>query len=152
MNDDQSRDVRALCTRHLRFAWWSLLCFVILGITLEALHAFKIGWSVEANLAAANAELRKAAEGNLVLAQTALGMLRLNEGDWPEAAMWLRRAVEQDDPQAMHSLAYIYENGLSVPRDLNEAARLYERALARGFGSKENLARVRRMLAGEGGR
>jgi hypothetical protein len=33
-----------LCARHLRFAWWSLLCWVILGITLEALHAFKVGW------------------------------------------------------------------------------------------------------------
>ncbi len=33
-----------MCARHLQFAWWSLLCWVILGITLEALHAFKIGW------------------------------------------------------------------------------------------------------------
>ncbi|MBI2805536.1 MAG: hypothetical protein HYX68_11215 [Planctomycetes bacterium] len=44
MNDDQSSDTRTLCARHLQFAWWSLLCFVVLGITLEALHAFKLGW------------------------------------------------------------------------------------------------------------
>jgi hypothetical protein len=44
LNDEQSRDVKTMCTRHLQFAWWSLLCFVILGIALEALHAFKIGW------------------------------------------------------------------------------------------------------------
>lgn len=44
LNDEQSRDVKALCTRHLQFAWWSLVCYVILGITLEALHAFKISW------------------------------------------------------------------------------------------------------------
>lgn len=44
MNDEQSRDLKSLCARHLQFAWWSLLCFVILGITLEALHAFKIVW------------------------------------------------------------------------------------------------------------
>lgn len=44
MNDEQSRDLSVLRVRHLQFAWWSLLCFVILGITLEALHAFKIGW------------------------------------------------------------------------------------------------------------
>jgi len=36
--------VKALCLRHLQFACWSLLCYVILGITLEALHGFKIGW------------------------------------------------------------------------------------------------------------
>jgi hypothetical protein len=34
--------VKALCLRHLQFAWWSLLCFVVLGITLEALHGFKV--------------------------------------------------------------------------------------------------------------
>ena len=33
--------------RHLQFTWWSLLCFVTLGITLEAMHAFKIGWYLE---------------------------------------------------------------------------------------------------------
>lgn len=36
--------MRALCVRHLQFAWWSLACFVFLGITLEALHGFKVGW------------------------------------------------------------------------------------------------------------
>ena len=29
--------------RHLRFGWWSLLCFLILGIVLELLHGFKAG-------------------------------------------------------------------------------------------------------------
>ncbi len=29
------------------FAWWSLLCFVTLGITLEAMHGLKIGWYLE---------------------------------------------------------------------------------------------------------
>ena len=44
MDEEQSLDIKGLCTRHLQFAWWSLLCFVILGMTLEALHAFKISW------------------------------------------------------------------------------------------------------------
>lgn len=30
--------------RHIRFGWWSLLCFVALGIVLEGLHGLKIGW------------------------------------------------------------------------------------------------------------
>lgn len=29
---------------HLRFGWWSLLVFLTLGIVLEALHGFKVGW------------------------------------------------------------------------------------------------------------
>src|SRR5262249_4068059 len=28
--------------RHLRFGWWSLLAFAVLGLTLEALHGFKV--------------------------------------------------------------------------------------------------------------
>jgi hypothetical protein len=28
--------------RHLRVGWWSLLVFAILGLTLEALHGFKV--------------------------------------------------------------------------------------------------------------
>jgi hypothetical protein len=28
--------------RHMRFGWWSLLVFATLGLTLEALHGFKV--------------------------------------------------------------------------------------------------------------
>lgn len=30
--------------RHLLLGWWSLLVFLSLGIGLEALHGFKVGW------------------------------------------------------------------------------------------------------------
>jgi hypothetical protein len=30
--------------RHLRFGWWSLLIFLTLGVVLETLHGFKVGW------------------------------------------------------------------------------------------------------------
>lgn len=33
--------------RHLRFGWWSLLCFLTLGIVLETLHGFKVGWYLD---------------------------------------------------------------------------------------------------------
>ena len=33
--------------RHLRFAWWSLLCFLTLGIALEILHGLKVGWYLD---------------------------------------------------------------------------------------------------------
>ena len=34
-------------TRHLQFAWWSLVCFLTLGIALELMHALKIGWYLD---------------------------------------------------------------------------------------------------------
>jgi hypothetical protein len=37
-------ELRALVHGHLRFGWWALLAFLSLGIALEALHGFKVGW------------------------------------------------------------------------------------------------------------
>lgn len=34
--------------RHLRFGWWSLLAWLSLGLALEALHGFKLGWYLDA--------------------------------------------------------------------------------------------------------
>ena len=39
-------DRYAYLRSHLRFGWWSLLVFLTLGIVLEALHGFKVGWYV----------------------------------------------------------------------------------------------------------
>lgn len=36
-----------LVTRHLRIGWWSLAVFLSLGIVLEAMHGFKIGWYLD---------------------------------------------------------------------------------------------------------
>jgi hypothetical protein len=35
------------CDRNLHFGWWSLLVFVSLGLALETLHGFKVGWYVD---------------------------------------------------------------------------------------------------------
>jgi len=37
----------SLIRRHLRFGWWSLLVFLTLGITLESMHGFKLGWYLD---------------------------------------------------------------------------------------------------------
>lgn len=42
-----SPDRDALVARHLTVGWWSLLGFVLLGLVLEALHGFKVGWYLE---------------------------------------------------------------------------------------------------------
>src|SRR5262245_12586066 len=36
-------DPAVLTKRHLRFGWWTLLVFVLLGLLLEGLHGFKVG-------------------------------------------------------------------------------------------------------------
>ncbi|MBI4717616.1 MAG: hypothetical protein HY763_07415 [Planctomycetes bacterium] len=46
--DDQARDAGAsLQRKHLRFGWWSLLCFLAMGLGLEALHGFKVGFYLD---------------------------------------------------------------------------------------------------------
>jgi hypothetical protein len=35
--------------RHLRFGWWSLFVFLLLGGTLETLHGFKLGFYLDAS-------------------------------------------------------------------------------------------------------
>jgi hypothetical protein len=37
----------ALRQRHQRIGWWSLGVFLTLGLVLEALHGFKVGWYLD---------------------------------------------------------------------------------------------------------
>lgn len=45
MNDPLSRPT--LAARHRTAGWWGLALFVAVGIALEALHGFKIGWYLD---------------------------------------------------------------------------------------------------------
>lgn len=38
---------RQVRRRHLVFGWWLLTGFVLLGITLESLHGFKVSWYLD---------------------------------------------------------------------------------------------------------
>lgn len=42
-------DVAPFVRRHLRFGWWGLLVFLTLGISLEALHGFKVRLYLDAS-------------------------------------------------------------------------------------------------------
>ena len=45
MHEDDLDDLTRTHTRlHLWFGWWALLIFLALGIVLEMLHGFKVGW------------------------------------------------------------------------------------------------------------
>lgn len=38
---------KALVRRHLRFGWWTLLLFLLLGAVLEGLHAYKVSYYLD---------------------------------------------------------------------------------------------------------
>jgi len=40
--------IDAVIQRHQRFGWAALLVFLVLGVVLEALHGFKVGWYLDA--------------------------------------------------------------------------------------------------------
>jgi hypothetical protein len=43
-----TESVETVVSRNLRFGWWALLAFLSLGLILEALHGFKIGFYLDA--------------------------------------------------------------------------------------------------------
>lgn len=44
-------ELGATARRHLRFGWLSLSVFLLLGLGLEVLHGFKVGWYVDVTYA-----------------------------------------------------------------------------------------------------
>jgi hypothetical protein len=47
MNEDVAELRRRLGRRHHRLGWWALLVFLSVGIVLETLHGFKIGFYLD---------------------------------------------------------------------------------------------------------
>ena len=51
-SDSRSRDRSAamvVADAHLSFGWWALFVFLILGLGLEAMHAFKFGYYLDSS-------------------------------------------------------------------------------------------------------
>lgn len=44
---NEPTDSVASSRQHLRFGWWSLLVFLTLGVVLESLHGWKVGWYLD---------------------------------------------------------------------------------------------------------
>jgi hypothetical protein len=56
----------ALVACHFRFGWWTLALYLTLGLVLESLHGFKVGWFLDADQEARRMMLRLAhAHGTL---------------------------------------------------------------------------------------
>ena len=69
MSDDNKRSTEPpvdLTRVHLRFGWWAVAFFVTLGLVLEALNGFKVGWYLDVSSEARRLSLRLAhAHGTL---------------------------------------------------------------------------------------
>ena len=46
---DADPDTARLERRHLRIGWWMIVAFLSLGLVIDALHGFKVGWYLDAN-------------------------------------------------------------------------------------------------------
>jgi hypothetical protein len=46
-DEEPAEKMPAVVRRHLRFGWWALLVFLTLGMVLEGLHGFKVGWYLD---------------------------------------------------------------------------------------------------------
>jgi len=47
LTDQRNQNTPLYVRRHLQFGWWSLLCFLSLGIMLEMLWGFRADWYVK---------------------------------------------------------------------------------------------------------
>ena len=50
----------------------------------------------------------------------------------------LQREANEGDPDAQYELAYLYENGLGVPKDEAKALELYQQAADQGHPAAQN--------------
>ncbi len=47
MTDSNDSLIDGVSERHFRIGWWALLAFLTLGIVLESMHGFKVGWYLD---------------------------------------------------------------------------------------------------------
>ena len=86
--EDHDEDLGTSCAnRHFRIGWWSLLLFLSLGIVMEALHGFKVGWFLDVGMETRRLMWRLAhAHGTLLsLLHIAFGGMVLWVDEWPVA-------------------------------------------------------------------
>ena len=46
--EDSAETIGRYIRRHVRFGWTQVFCFLLLGLLLEAMHGFKVGWYLNA--------------------------------------------------------------------------------------------------------
>ncbi|MCQ2256573.1 MAG: sel1 repeat family protein [Bacteroidaceae bacterium] len=69
-----------------------------------------------------------AARAGNVEAQKDLGLLKIQEGNYPEAMSWLRKAAEKGNADAQFNLAVMYRDGEGCHVDYSQALIWFEKA------------------------
>jgi hypothetical protein len=84
VDDAAQVETRVLARYHLRFGWFSLLVFLSLGIALETLHGFKVGWYLDvANETRRHLLTLAHAHGTLLaLVHVAFGLSTASLAEW----------------------------------------------------------------------
>ena len=60
--------------------------------------------------------------------------------------LWFRKAAEQGNAFAQHTLGKMYRDGVGVTKDLNEARKWFEKAAAGGHGSTQSSEYAKKAL------
>ncbi len=87
-NEESRAALRRLVRTHFRWGWWSLLLFLLLGLFLDALHGFKVGFYLDASSATRRLMWTLAhAHGTLLsLVHLALATFVNTHIDWPNGS------------------------------------------------------------------
>lgn len=85
MGTKTKADGAILAVHHVKSGWWLLVGFVSLGVVLESLHGFKVGWYLDASRETRRLLLTLAHAHGTLLALLHLGLgLSLRTGLIPE--------------------------------------------------------------------
>ena len=70
---------------------------------------------------------------------------------WPDAVKWYRQSVEESYARAQYNLAWCYEHGKGVARDLKRARELYLAAARQDYDGAQEAADRLEKSGGRGG-
>ena len=84
--------IDAITRRHLRFGWWCLLVFLSVGIVLEALHGFKVGWYLNVSNETRRLMFRLAHAHGVLLALTQVAFAVTLRASAVSQGAWMVRA------------------------------------------------------------
>ncbi len=110
--------------------------------------AYQRGYGTDIDLDLAKSWYKRALEHNISKAGFNLGSIYFKDNNFKEAFKFFKKAAELGNRKAMFYLAWMYENGAGVKKDLKEAKRLYKISAIKG--SRKSAKRYIEILESEG--
>lgn len=94
----------------------------------SAAFSYQYGIGADANEEKAIEWLGRASAAGSATAASALGDIYGSRRDYQQSFTWYSKAAESKHPWAIFRLGIMYQNGLNVQRNANQARRLFEEA------------------------